>query len=216
MGRACPGGRRWLFCCTWGRSGRCPQEAAWGEDVAGFLVDVLDDFAFGVAGAAEEGTEAADAFDHGFAAGGAFVFGDFELDGFAFAVDVHGAFALGVARAGEESFAAFGETVGHHGAAGGALVFGGDLFGAGVGHARFGGREVALQRGVEILDDVDPVFLGFFNLIEFGLDCAGETGFHDIGETFDEFLGDLHAQVAGIERAALRFDVLTILNGCDD
>ena len=59
-----------------------------------------------------------------------------------------------------------------------------------LGMLRLGGLEGLLERVVELVEDLDHVFLGRGDVVEFVLHVGGELEVHDLGEVLDQQVGD--------------------------
>ncbi len=69
---------------------------------------------------------------------------------------------------------------------------------------------------VEFVQDVVPLHLLVFDLVEIGLDMAGEADVHDLREVGAELLGDDVAARRGVELAIFLLHIAAILNRLDD
>src|SRR5207248_33223 len=73
-----------------------------------------------------------------------------------------------------------------------------------------------VERAVEILKQLDPVEMLFFDLIELQLHAGGEADVHYLGERLNQLRGDDRAEHRCEKAAIDLLDVLAILDRLND
>ncbi len=170
-------------------------------------------FLDGVAGAAEEFAESAAALDHFPPAYRALVLRYFAQHRLALRIDRLGAVAFGVTGAGKEK-SVLADAIDHRPLALGALVRRGassrvlDLPEC-AGHG-------FVKRAVKVAQQLDPVEMLFFDLVELQFHSRRELHVHDFREGLDELVGHDRSEHRGMESAIDLHHVFAILDRLND
>ncbi len=127
-------------------------------------------------------------------------------------VNRHGITAFRITAAGQES-SVFSPFI-NHGLA--ALVTGIFAFCGLLIHVRTGLFERNLKRIIKLIKNLDPVSVGFFDLIQKFFHMAGELYIHDFREMLNKLFCHYYAQIGRIKSIFFFLDIIAFLYGSDD